>query len=104
MDGKHQHDLMFHSKGIGILNLHVKDNDWTYIPKDQGVCDGGYLKIISEYFQVLGIGRDMYHPNFDSIRFIYIEHLKWDLKKLIRLIMDNWILVFKMLVSISSVF
>ena len=68
MDGKHPHDLMLnatpdiyrHSKGIGILNLHVKDNDWTYIPKDQGICDGDYLKIMSEYFQVLGIGRDMY--------------------------------------------
>ena len=40
-----------------------------FVPKEQDLKCGDYLKIRSEYHKLLGIGRDMYKPNFDTVRF-----------------------------------
>ena len=61
--------LFVERKGVGIISLNMKDSDWTFVPKDQEICDDDYLKIRSVYYKVLGLGRDMYNPNLDAVRF-----------------------------------
>ena len=61
--------LFVERKGVGIISLNMKDNDWTFVPKDQDICESDFLKVRSTYYKVLGCGRDMYNPNFDAVRF-----------------------------------
>ena len=59
------------TKGIGIVSLDKKNRDWTYVVKDQDIQVGDFIRVRSEFHEVLGIGRDTFNPNFDCVRFCH---------------------------------
>ena len=56
-------------QGVGQINLDKKNKDWTSITKDQDISSGDFLRVRSAYYEVWGIGRDEFNPNFDCVRF-----------------------------------
>lgn len=61
---------MYHKhEGVGQISVNKKDHDLADIPGYQDICDGDFIKIRSEIYQVLGRSKHWYNPNLDSIRF-----------------------------------
>ena len=61
--------IMRKTPGIGTVTLSVKDHDETLIVREQPLTGGDFLKVRSEYLQILGFFRAYDQPNFNSVRF-----------------------------------
>ena len=62
------------SKGLSTITLNKKNRDWSYVVKGQGICDGDFLKIRANYYEVLGIVGDCFQPNNECVRFCQDLH------------------------------
>lgn len=57
------------TKGHGVISICKQNDDWTYIVKNQNINDGDFIRVRSNYYEVLGIVEDAFQPNFDCVRF-----------------------------------
>eukprot|EP00111_Clytia_hemisphaerica_P016171 TCONS_00047853-protein len=57
------------TSGIGTVTLSVKDGDEGLILRSQPILPGDFLKVRSEYYQIIGFFQAYDQPMYNSVRF-----------------------------------